>query len=112
MSFEDLHVEMLPARTTMVAALGGKSVGGGGGFGGDGGLGGDGGTAVGGQSTSVSVTAGNVNFGGEQSNISGAVSYGGDASADGGSADGGSADGGSSDGSGNAAAAGDDQLFG
>jgi len=82
MSFEDLNVELLPARTVMSAGAFG-------GFGGVGGDGGDGGVAV-------AVNAGNINFGGEQTNTAVADASGGD---------GGSADGG------DAAAAGRDQFF-
>lgn len=83
MSFENLNVELLPARTVM-------STGAFGGAGGVGGLGGDGGVAV-------SVNAGNINFGGTQTNAAFADASGGN----GGNADGGGA-----------AAAGRDQMFG
>jgi hypothetical protein len=81
-ALNDLHVELLPARTVMSVF----SAGGDGGYGGDGG---DGGIAI-------SVTAGNVNFGHDQLNASYADASGGA---------GGSADGGAS------AAAGDDLNF-
>lgn len=83
MSFENLDVELLPARTVMTGV---SAVGGNGGVGGDGG---DGGYAL-------ANNSGNVNFGGDQTNA---------ATADASGGDGGSADGG------DAAAAGNDQVI-
>lgn len=82
MNFEDVCVELLPARTVLSTAAMGAS----GGFGGDGADG----------KLAVTVDAGNTNFGGLQANSSLGDASGGD----GGSANGGGA-----------AAAGNDQLF-
>ncbi len=85
MSFEDLYVNLLPARTTLTAGIGAF-----GGNGGTGGAGGNGGFAQ-------AMNSGNINFGGAQNNIAIADASGGD----GGSANGGAA-----------AAAGRDQMLG
>ncbi len=100
--FEDQTVELLPARTVMSRCYGGykkgrghyvANTGGAGGAGGAGGDGGDGGVALGG--IAIAVNAGNINFGGDQTNAafadSSADASGGDGGAGGAGGAGGSA---------------------